>query len=516
MRCIVLTLAFWLAGCVSLFAAGRAEHIVVVVWDGLRPDLVTAEQTPTLHRLSQRGVFFQNHHSVFLSATIINGTALATGAYPGRNRVIGNNEYRPAIDPLKGVSSDSLEVVRQSDRLTRGGYLGMPALAEILQRTGRRTAIAGSKGVVLLQDRMDRGPGALGFNVFAGRTLPESLLPRLTNRFGAFPKAADPNTARDAWTTATLLGPLWEKGVPGYSLLWLSEPDYSHHVRGLASPQARAGLKSSDDNLARVLAELERRGVAGKTDVFVVSDHGFSTISKAVDVAASLVDGGFKAAREYSRAPGPGEIVVVSNSGAVFLYVMGSGRELIRQLVEYLQRQEFTGVLFTREGLEGTFRFEQGQIDAPSAPDVAISMRWSPARNQRGVAGMVYSDGSARKAGDGMHVTLSPYDMNNTLVAAGPDFRRGTVSTLASGNVDVAPTILWILGIHSRAKMDGRILTEGLAIAGPRFRSFTADRVEATHRQADGVWRQYLRFTEVNGVRYLDEGNGGFERGAGR
>jgi len=49
--------------------AGRAEHVVVVVWDGLRPDSVTESNTPVLVKLARDGVFFQNHHAVYLGST---------------------------------------------------------------------------------------------------------------------------------------------------------------------------------------------------------------------------------------------------------------------------------------------------------------------------------------------------------------------------------------------------------------------------------------------------------------
>ena len=53
----------------NLFAFGRASHVVVVVWDGMRPDFVSEETTPTLIRLARQGVTFRNHHPVYLSTT---------------------------------------------------------------------------------------------------------------------------------------------------------------------------------------------------------------------------------------------------------------------------------------------------------------------------------------------------------------------------------------------------------------------------------------------------------------
>jgi arylsulfatase A-like enzyme len=114
-----------------------------------------------------------------------------------------------------------------------------------------------------------------------------------------------------------------------------------------------------------------------------------------------------------------------------------------------------------------------------------------------------------RKAGEGTHVTLSRFDMHNTLIAAGPDFRRGETNDLASGNVDLAPTILQILGIKSPQKMDGRILSEAMTVAISLGQSETKP-IEATKHFRSGTWRQSLKISRVGSTMYLDEGNGAF------
>jgi arylsulfatase A-like enzyme len=97
--------------------------------------------------------------------------------------------------------------------------------------------------------------------------------------------------------------------------------------------------------------------------------------------------------------------------------------------------------------------------------------------------------------------------MNNTLIASGPDFRRGWTDEVPSGNIDVAPTILWILGLAPAHPMDGRVLRE--ALAGSRERPTATD--ETLHAQrnlGDSIWRQHLRTASVDGVTYFIEGNG--------
>src|SRR6478672_985914 len=108
----------------------NSRHVVLIVWDGMRPDFISEQNTPTLAALARRGVTFRNHHSVYLSSTEVNGTAISTGCYPAHSRVVGNNEYRPEIDPLKPVHMESLEVVRKGDEATRGHYIRFPTIAE--------------------------------------------------------------------------------------------------------------------------------------------------------------------------------------------------------------------------------------------------------------------------------------------------------------------------------------------------------------------------------------------------
>src|ERR1035438_9851088 len=97
MRVLTIILAAFLSAAASGYAAGKAEHVVVVVWDGMRPDFVNETNTPTLYQLAREGVFFRNHHAVYLSSTEVNGTAIATGCYPNRSGILAHRDDRPAL-----------------------------------------------------------------------------------------------------------------------------------------------------------------------------------------------------------------------------------------------------------------------------------------------------------------------------------------------------------------------------------------------------------------------------------
>src|SRR6266550_8733864 len=120
----------------------RGEHVVVVVWDGMRPDFVSEQSTPALWKLAHSGVTFRNHHSVFPSATIVNGTAINTGVYANRSGVLANHDYRPEIDANRSIDVENARVVRKGDELSGGKYIALPTITELIRNGGGKTAIA--------------------------------------------------------------------------------------------------------------------------------------------------------------------------------------------------------------------------------------------------------------------------------------------------------------------------------------------------------------------------------------
>jgi hypothetical protein len=149
------------------------------------------------------------------------------------------------------------------------------------------------------------------------------------------------------------------------------------------------------------------------------------------------------------------------------------------------------------------------KIDSPNAPDVAMAFRWNDSRNQFGVPGMIDADWN-RRAGEGTHATLSRFDMHNTLIASGPDFHRSQSDDLPSGNVDLAPTILRILGITPPRQLDGRILSEAMVNIDISPSKTETETIEAMRKFSSGTWRQILQISRAGSTIYLDEGNGAF------
>src|SRR5690242_5713812 len=151
MRCFVLSvfLAIWGFAAAGVLAKPQ-RHVVVVVWDGMRPDFVSEQYTPALWKLAREGVTFRNHHAVYPSATMVNGTAMVTGVYPWNSGIIANHVYRPDIDSRHAVDVELASVVEKGDDLSAGKYIAAPTIGELAQRAGARSIIAAAKTVGLL------------------------------------------------------------------------------------------------------------------------------------------------------------------------------------------------------------------------------------------------------------------------------------------------------------------------------------------------------------------------------
>src|SRR4029453_7470519 len=287
------------ASVVAAVPATNTRHVVLVVWDGMRPDFVTEKYAPTLDKLSHDGVRFRNHHAIYPTATDVNGAALATGCYPNRNGLAANLEFRPAINPRQPIDMGDPDSIKRGDEVSDGKYLGRPALVESLRAAGKKVAVVGVKSVAILFDRHNdwtyvriRGKP---LTIFAAAPLAPSAREEMINVLGLILDDPGANSMqRNHFATRALTEFFWRDSVPDFSLLWLSEPDLAEHNFAPGSPEAIAAIKAVDDDLAMVLSALEKKRVRDSTDIFVVSDHGFSTIRRSIDVVALLNKAGFR------------------------------------------------------------------------------------------------------------------------------------------------------------------------------------------------------------------------------
>ncbi|SPS02569.1 conserved exported hypothetical protein [Cupriavidus taiwanensis] len=173
------------------------------------------------------------------------------------------------------------------------------------------------------------------------------------------------------------------------------------------------------------------------------------------------------------KVPSPGHlpangIVVGANGGSDYFYVPSHDPSTIKNLVKFLQQREEYGAIFidSRYGLlPGTLpmsmvNLENAQRQNNVQPDVVVSFNWDHEVSVQGMPGIEFESAGGYS---GIHGSFSPTDVHNTLIASGPSFRTSAVISNPTGNVDVAPTVAYLLGV-TMSQADGRILNEALQI----------------------------------------------------
>ena len=323
---------------------GRAALHLVLVLDGLRPDSINEKDTPNLHRLRSEGVNFVNSHAVFPTVTRVNAAALATGSYPDRNGLVGNTVFIPAVEAKRAFNTDDARMLmRLEDRV-----LTAPSLPELLAPAGHKfVAISsGSTGsAFLLAPRSaSKGIGTVINGYFAEQaSFPREAGDEILKRFGK-PSgkggAADPFDDAVAWAMNVLGEYVLPEMKPRVVISWLTEPDHIQHAWGPGSPQAIESIRRDDAQIGLLLKKLAALGLLDRTDIYVISDHGFGQTVHNVNAGQELRAAGLMAADSD-------DVIIASSGQAVAVHVKNRDSARITAIVEFLQRQAWCGLVFT-------------------------------------------------------------------------------------------------------------------------------------------------------------------------
>ncbi len=316
-----------------------AHRVILFVWDGMRPDAISAEDTPNLLALARRGSRFADNHSTYPTFTMANAASFATGSFLGPLGFYGNRFWAPAASgpDAKGAEADfhdpiyteDYAVLRDLDAHSRHGLLELPTLFAAAHKAGLSTAAVGKSGPAFLQDYLRSNQAAThddGRDVVldentvlplafarelqrAGYPLPANTIHTyaagqlslredndsptargrmITLRDGATSDATaaaeTTPTAANAWMMKVYLDEILPRHRPDLSVVWLRNPDTTEHQYGVGSPEFHLALQAQDQLLGQLEAKLQQLGMAQDTDIIVVSDHGHSNIAGPRDL----------------------------------------------------------------------------------------------------------------------------------------------------------------------------------------------------------------------------------------
>src|SRR3982074_3701035 len=315
------------AGLTILSAGGvsaqndQPRNLILFVPDGLRARIVTPQTAPAMAEIRDKGVNFNNPHSLFPTFTMANGSAVGPGPYLGDTGTFSNTIYTAypvahannTVTPFLEVDPVLLDV----DEHFGGDYLNEETILKMARDKGFSTAALGKLGPTFLFDHTDK-TGADGLHSIViddatggknGVPLSEEMkaaltkagLPLATPSRGDNGKAGDaktpgttaanvPQQAYMADVAAKVVLPMFKaRNKPFVLVFWSRDPDGSQHntgdslnsiTPGINGPTSLAGIKNADDNLAQLRKALDELGLSASTNIVISSDHGFSTISK--------------------------------------------------------------------------------------------------------------------------------------------------------------------------------------------------------------------------------------------
>jgi arylsulfatase A-like enzyme len=330
-------------------APAAPRNVILFVADGLRHDSVTADTAPTMFSLRRRGVDFVNSHSMYPTFTTPNASALATGHGLGDTGDFGNALYvghligrDVATATLVPFIENDLLLARLNDYYS-GNYLGEPTLIDLARSNGYAVGVVGKVGPAAIQDIgevqatlndfqptlatiIDDSTGPQGIPVpgdvkiemnSAGLAAGapdrtnghEELGPRHSN---GRPGTLSANFYQqqymaDAATQAAL--PTFRKQLkPFFLIFWSRDPDGTQHNQGdsldqlypgINGPTSRTAIRNADNDLWQIVDYLKANDLDRNTDIIVVSDHGFSTISKRETSRTGNATSSFSASKTY-------------------------------------------------------------------------------------------------------------------------------------------------------------------------------------------------------------------------
>jgi len=481
-----------------------ATRAFVIVWDGMRPDLISAELTPNLARLAQRGVRFRDSHAVFPTVTRINSATIATGCQPAHHGILGNALYVRDVNPHAAINMGDHRALAAVAALRGGRLVPRDSLADRVGMAGGRAVVVstGSPGSALLchprvAERAEAGDRLLHPAI----PTPDGALEPAIAKLGPVPAATIPNREQNAWFTRAIVEHILPDLDPTLLVFWHTDPDKTQHHRGFGSPEGLSSIRDADTHLGWVLDALEACGTLAETAVAVVSDHGYVTISPRLEADGPA---GPFTSPELREALAAHEIVLAPNGGTIYINIPSGSRALLDNVVSALACWEHGGPLFSKpvggRSLPGTLPLATVGLLGDLAPDLACALAWDDTVNEHGLAGRSAGVDSNVLAS---HGGISSWEVNNTFVLAGAGVKAGLHHDLPAGNVDLAPTLAHLLGVGPLPEADGRILSEAL-VGGPDPREVDVER--DTVRADLGPKLQSIRLSTVGTTRYLDIG----------
>lgn len=372
-------------------------YVLLISIDGFRWDYAERDHAANLLALGRSGVRAKALIPSFPSTTFPNHYTIVTGLYPEHHGIVDNSFWDPARNA--GFRSSG------SAASTNGAWWGGTPLWVLAERQGMRAASFFWPG----SDADIQGTRPTYYYKYNGRI---------------------PNDQRVAQVVAWLNLPKPER--PHFITLYFSDVDHAGHEYGPDAPQTRAAIHMIDGELGKLFAGL--RPVNPAPDIFVVSDHGMTTVTGDVDMSKLADLSG----------------VEVAPNSTDFKFYSSDPKRLDRLYGE----------------LHGAESHDKApRIAVYRAADIPASLHYSANARIGAVVALATApvvlhlpEKPGQTLPKGMHGydPAAMPDMRGIFFAAGPDLKAGlTIDEFQ--NIHIYPLIAHLLGLDISSPVDGRL-----------------------------------------------------------
>jgi predicted AlkP superfamily pyrophosphatase or phosphodiesterase len=215
--------------------------LILVSIDGFHPDYLNKYQAPTLSMLARGGVRAKWMTPVYPSLTFPNHYSIATGLYPDRHGIVGNNIYDPEFKQTFGL--------RKREEVQNGRWwLGEPIWVTA-EKQGQRAAAFFFPGT----EAEIGGKRPSQWKTYDGKI---------------------PNSERVDAVLSWLDLPGPER--PTMILTYFSDVDTAGHESSPDSAGVRQAVAEVDKALTRLVDGLKSRSLFERINIIIVSDHGMA------------------------------------------------------------------------------------------------------------------------------------------------------------------------------------------------------------------------------------------------
>lgn len=326
----------WLIGALTALLLGAsafgvsAAPLVLISIDGLRPDDLYAEgkdamALPNLQALVREGSHARRVRGVLPTLTYPSHATLITGVSPARHGIGSNLTFDPEFKNQVGwywYASD----------------FKVGTLWQAAKRTGRTTAnvhwpVSVGAPVDANLPQIWRTGTADDRKLLAALATP-GLLPMLEAELGAYPDGIDESVEGDE-RRVRFAARLFEHRKPGFMTVYLAGLDHEEHRHGAGSTEARDALLRLDRAVGDLIGALRRTDA--DTVVALVSDHGFSSLQKDVNLFGAFIEAGMISVDAKAQVTDWKAAIWPSAGSAAVVLRNPQDAAVRRQVVELLQ-----------------------------------------------------------------------------------------------------------------------------------------------------------------------------------